>query len=207
MEKEQIISRVEIILSRIGPQSMTMDYVARECGISKRTLYELFPDKRTLISEAVRYSHDVHKREIEEIFAEATNKFEALMKVYLNVRRHIQRTSMVFLDDIKRLYPDIFDQYRKNQADHVQGFANVIKKAQDEGLVLTNLNAEVAAMVFFITMHNLNQREEFTSLSVGKVELFDGAFLNFLRGIATIDGIKYIDEFLSHHNSLSINNN
>lgn len=207
MEKEQVIKRVEGILSRIGAQSMTMDHVARECGISKRTLYELFPDKRTLISEAVHYNHAVHKREVEQIFAEATNNFEALMKVYLTVRRYVQRTSVVFLDDIKRLYPDIFDQYRTNQKDHVLEFSKVIKQAQAEGLALPQINAEVAAMVFFITMHNLNQREEFTGFTFGKVELFDGAFLNFLRGIATIDGIKYIDEFLSHHNSFSINKN
>ena len=205
MEREQVISRVESILSRIGAQSMTMDHVARECGISKRTLYELFPDKRTLISEAVRYRHDAHKREIEEIFAQSTNNFEALMRVYLNVRRYYQRTSFAFIDDIKRLYPDIFDQYRKNQVDHVQNFASVITKAQQEGLVLPQLNTEVAAMIFFITMHNLNQREEFARFNVSKVELFDGAFLNFLRGIATIEGIHYIDDFLADQNLLSIN--
>ncbi len=205
MEREQVILRVEAILARIGAQSMTMDHVARECGISKRTLYELFPDKRTLISEAVRYSHDRHKREVEEIFAGSANNFEALMRVYINVRSYYQRTSFAFIDDIKRLYPDIFDQYRKNQVDHVQNFARVVTKAQEEGLVLANINPVVAALLFFITMHNLNQREDFTQLNVSKVELFDGAFLNFMRGIATIEGIKYIDEFLADQNYLSIN--
>lgn len=47
--KEHILQETQNILSRMGPQSMTMDMVARNCGISKRTLYEKFPDKETLI--------------------------------------------------------------------------------------------------------------------------------------------------------------
>lgn len=199
MEREQILDRVVETLSRIGPQSMTMDAVAHSCGISKRTLYELFPDKHTLISEAVHMMHDRHKRAYEEIFRSSSNNFEALLNVYKQVRHHIENTSVVFLGDIKRLYPDIFEQYRHNEKEAVKSFAGVVSKAQQEGMVLPRINSEVAATIFFITMHNLKQSEAFFPSQHSRLEIFDGAFLNFVRGIATIKGIGFIDEFLSQN--------
>ena len=44
------------LMMRIGPQSVTMDMVARDCGISKRTLYETFPNKHNLISDVIKYN-------------------------------------------------------------------------------------------------------------------------------------------------------
>ena len=51
--RERIVTECSQMLMSVGPASMTMDDVARACGISKRTLYETFPDKRTLISECI----------------------------------------------------------------------------------------------------------------------------------------------------------
>ena len=55
--RERIIKECNKMIMSVGPSSMTMDDVARACGISKRTLYEAFPDKRTLISEMTFLDH------------------------------------------------------------------------------------------------------------------------------------------------------
>ena len=47
--RERIINECNNMLMSVGPMSMTMDDLARTCGISKRTLYETFPDKRTRV--------------------------------------------------------------------------------------------------------------------------------------------------------------
>ena len=74
--REIIISRAHKLLMDIGPTSMTMDMVARECGMSKRTLYEVFADKKTLILECLRADHDRNKEQVREIFRTAENCFD-----------------------------------------------------------------------------------------------------------------------------------
>ena len=54
--KERIITITIQQTTQVGVSSTTMDHIARLCGISKRNLYELFPDKLTLLTEAMRYS-------------------------------------------------------------------------------------------------------------------------------------------------------
>ena len=43
-------------------------------------------------------------------------------------------------------------------------------------------------------MRNLNENETIDDLELNRIEVFDGAFLNFLRGIATAEGRAIIDE-------------
>ena len=104
------------MLLSVGASSMTMDEVARACGISKRTLYEIFPDKRTLIGECMHRQHQIKNAEIKEIFGTADNCFEAMYKVYMRTRKMYESTSVAFLSDIKRLFREKTGEELTNDA-------------------------------------------------------------------------------------------
>lgn len=180
-------------MARIGAQSTTMDMVARECGISKRTLYETFPDKRTLIMDIVARVHENHRREFERIFAEADNNFEALLRVFRILRDHLQSTAMTFYDDIRRLYPDIHERHKAQERHHTEGFARVLEQAKEQGFVEQHVRTDIASTIFFVTLQSLKNDELVKSMGFNDLQVLDGAFFNFLRGIATLRGIEYID--------------
>lgn len=198
--QEHIIAEAGKLLSRVGPQSMTMDMVARNCGISKRTLYENFPDKRTLIKECIDADHRKQDTEVKAIFASAPNCYDALFQVYVRVRAYMQETAMNFVEEIKRLYPEIFAHQQEQEKQFVKGLSNVLQKAQDEGHVIKEINTDIASFLFLNTMRNLHRSERLKDYGFKDVEVFDGAFLNFLRGIATLEGIEYIDKLLKQRN-------
>ena len=183
-------------MMRIGPQSVTMDMVARDCGISKRTLYETFPNKLTLISGVVKYSHDINAMRSKEIFDKAENSFHALMGVYLMARKFIQKTSTVFMTDIKRLYPEVFDEYKMRENEHIKSLAAIIKRAQDEGLVLSRINCDIAAFLFTNNIRSIHNMDELPFPQYSTTEIFDGAFLNFMRGMATTKGQEIVENYV-----------
>ena len=77
--RERIVTECSKMLMSVGPTSMTMDDVARACGISKRTLYETFPDKRTLIEECIHHEHEAKNAALKEIRVRAKKDYgEAL---------------------------------------------------------------------------------------------------------------------------------
>lgn len=194
--QEHILIEAGKLLSRIGPQSMTMDMVARNCGISKRTLYETFPDKRTLIKECVELDHHRRDLEVRTIFESSLNCYDALFKVYARVREYLQESSINYVEEIKRLYPEVFAHQQEQERQFVMGLSNVLKKAQDEGHVVKAINTDIAAFLFLSTMRNLHRSEQLKDYGFNQVEVFDGAFVNFLRGMATPEGIDYIDNQL-----------
>ena len=197
--RERIIQESNRMLMSVGVSSMTMDDVARACGISKRTLYEIFPDKRTLIGECMRRNHQQKNAEIKEIFETSDNCFEAMYRVYMRARRVYESTSVAFFNDIKRLYPDIFNQHMENEKVIVDGIAEVLCKAQDEGLVIERINPEVAAYLFVMSMRELHERANQNKYGFKLGDLFEHVFISFLRGVATIKGIEMI-EYLEQQN-------
>ena len=194
--KEHIIKEAGRLLQSIGPASMTMDTVARTCGISKRTLYEKFPDKLTLIKECLEAEHQRQDNDIKRIFEQSENCFAALFNVFTHLRHYMQSTSLAFMGDMKRLYPELFAKQREQEHNFVMGLSRVLTKAQDEGHVLPGINTQIAAFLFLTTMRNLNENERINDYDFTRIQAFDGAFLNFLRGIATKAGQEMIDQHI-----------
>ncbi len=197
--REKILKTSMDLMIRIGPQSVTMDMVARDCGISKRTLYETFPNKHNLISDVIEYNQQQANAKFTQIFEQSANSFEALMGVYTVAREFIQKTSPVFLTDIKRLYPEAFDEYKAQELNHILSLANIISKAKEEGLVLPGIKCKIAAFIFNNNMKNLHHMQDFPFPEYSAAEVFDGAFLNFMRGMATTKGQEIIEDYVVKH--------
>jgi AcrR family transcriptional regulator len=197
--REKILNNSMNLMMRIGPQSVTMDMVARDCGISKRTLYETFPNKHNLISCVINYNQKLYNEKFTQIFEQSTNSFEALLGVYTVVRQLIQKISPVFIADLKRLYPEVFDEYREHEAQLIDSLAKVIKRAKEEGLALVGIKCKIAAFVFTNNIKSLHYLEDSPFSEYTMAEVFDGAFLNFMRGIATHKGQEIIENFVVKH--------
>ena len=191
--KERIVTECSQMLMSVGPTSLTMDDVARACGISKRTLYETFPDKRTLIGECMHHEHEVKNTQMKEIFSTSSNCFEAVYRVYQRARKMYEVTSVAFINDIKRLYPDIFEKHIENEKTVISGIASVLRQAQDEGLVIKRINPEMAAYLFSQTMRTLHENFNGGKYGFKQEDMFDHVFISFLRGVATIKGIEMIE--------------
>ena len=194
--KEKILRTSLDLMMRIGPQSVTMDMVARDCGISKRTLYETFPNKHNLICDVIEYNQQQANAKFTQIFEQSANSFEALMGVYTVARELISKTSPVFLTDIKRLYPEAFDEYKTQELNHILSLAKVISKAKEEGLVLPGIKCKIAAYIFNNNMKYLHHMQDFPFPEYSATEVFDGAFLNFMRGMATTKGQEIIEDYV-----------
>jgi AcrR family transcriptional regulator len=191
--KERIVNECSRMLMSVGPTSMTMDDVARACGISKRTLYETFPDKRTLIGECMRRHHEAKNAAVKEIFETAGNCFEAMYRVYQRARKIFENTSVAFINDIRRLYPDIFEKHIENEKTVITGIASVLRQAQDEGLVIKRINPDIAAYLFTQALRQLHENPNGTKYGFTQEDMFDHVFISFLRGVATIKGIEMIE--------------
>ena len=202
--KTRIITTTLRMMMQIGVSSMTMDAIARSCGISKRTLYEQFPDKLTLITEALHHDGQLKHDRLEKIFNNSENRLDALLNVYTEIRKQVSHTSFALVNDISRLYPSLYSEFENIQSQNVRCLIDVLKKGRDEGLVRHDINLDIYTQVFNMTIHNPELSNLAYSNDLPLVKVLDEVFVNFLRSIATIRGIEMIDEYTS---KLNDNNN
>jgi hypothetical protein len=116
-----------------------------------------------------------------------------MFRVYQRARKMYQSTSVAFINDIKRLYPDIFERHVENEKNVINGIASVLRQAQDEGLVIKRINPEIAAYLFSQSMRVLHEDFNGDKYGFKQEDMFDHVFVSFLRGVATIKGIEMIE--------------
>lgn len=95
--KEQIADAFERHVARFGYAKATVEEVAAELGISKKTIYEHFSSKQALYLYIIERSASLWRGEMRQLIADvptAAKKFEVLMLYVLGgSREHIVETT------------------------------------------------------------------------------------------------------------------
>ena len=194
--KERILTITTQQTMQVGVSSTTMDNIARSCGISKRTLYELFPDKLTLLTEAMRFSIGKQREKLNELIEKSDNTLNALLSIYSHIRDQVSHTAQVMIDDIRRLYPSLYQEYLNEHLQNNRNFALILKEGQKQGFIRKNADIDVAISGFSIIMLNIKRNNPIAISQVNTKQILDETFITIIRGLASQEGIKIIDKFL-----------
>ena len=101
--RERIVGTAVTAFSTHGIKSITMDDIAASLGISKRTLYEVFPDKETLLEECILKEQRETDVFIKGVLTTSSNVLEVLLKCYLRSIEKFHATNKKFFEDIKTI--------------------------------------------------------------------------------------------------------
>lgn len=195
--KERIIGATFQLVSQYGISSVTMDHIAKTCGISKRTLYEHFSDKNNLILEALLKKHHEQSLKFREIYNTSPNKLIALLRIYSIVNNTLSNLCPAFFMDMDRLYPLIAKEYKDIRMEHIKGFQKLLEEGQKEGIFRKDLHADIASLLYFFELHNVRHKlDEYNStFKYTNVEIYATYFEFYVRGIATPYGIEIFEKF------------
>lgn len=179
----------------LGIKSIRMDDIAHTLGISKRTLYEMFADKEELIYLCMKYLLDEQLRMIAGATEGCDDKLEALFNGFKLMLEGSERHHRM-MTNLQKFYPAIFDRIR---VEHIRGgvsrLREVILNYIDLGLISSKINVDLSITIFYYTATGVFGQRSNIILPEGVTE--KGAFMytivNFFRGIATEEGVRYID--------------
>lgn len=147
--RERILASAYELIQRYGLRGFTMDDVASELGISKKTIYKTFDSKNQLISDLVDRIVEVEKRTfIEEISKHSTwlEKFEAMLTMYTP-----EDIPFRLVDELYRYYPAEKEKIEKLAELRQEVLFPLIEEGQKMGRIRLDLNpAIIVAMI-----HNL----------------------------------------------------
>ena len=118
--KEQIISKSKDMFLKLGFKSVTMDDIASEMGISKKTIYKYFSNKDDLIENTIELAH----KEVQEIIAiideQGFNAIEDNFEMKRMFREMFKGADTSLLYQLKKHYPDIYEKVNIVQIDILQ---------------------------------------------------------------------------------------
>jgi TetR/AcrR family transcriptional regulator, cholesterol catabolism regulator len=196
-QKLAIIKSAFKQFKQFGFKSVTVDDVARDAGISKKTLYELFVDKDELVYDCVKYMIDCHQCQFDEAMNAKHNAIEQLIRIISIMEEMIQGMNIVAFMDLKRYYPKAFDYMEQHrQETMLTDITNNLKQGIEEGLyrenievkIISRFRMETAMMIFHSAMYSGTKHD--------MVKVNHELFAHYMYGIATVKGHKLIDKYL-----------
>jgi len=190
-----ILKQVGKLYHRYGIKSVTMDDVASHLGISKKTLYEYFEDKKDLVSQVLRSEHDSHFREFDDILRRNLNAIEELFVIYKHIKRMIQDHNPSMDYDIRKYYPDLYMKIREIRRKDM--FNNVLMnmvRGKEESLYRDDLNTEVITRLHLLRIENLVENDLFSADELNSFEIFHEIFVYHLYGIMSNKGRDFFEK-------------
>lgn len=194
--KENIIGTAEELFLKYGFRRVTMDDIAREMAISKKTIYQYFKDKNEIVCFVTENYLKKENAVIEGLEAESENVIEYLVKLSKQLRKHISTIHPAAMDDLKKYFPQgwkIFIQYKREC--FLTSMIKILKKGMEEGYFRKDMNPEVLAIMRMEQIplsfdQNLFPRTRFEFADV-QMELLR----HFMAGILTQKGRELLKNY------------
>lgn len=196
-ELKNILIKVRELYTKFGIKSITMDDVARELGISKKTLYQYVTDKDDLVGKYIDNEIALRQEEICKCFRIGFNAIEELFEISSFMNKLLRNQNSATEYDLKKYYPA---HYYKIVTARRQGIYDYImtnlKKGIKEGLYRKEMDLEVIAKLYLWRAENAHFDELFTVEEFTSIKLFAELINYHVRGIATEKGIMVLEKKL-----------
>jgi AcrR family transcriptional regulator len=199
-QQEKWLKRVEEMFLRYGIKSITMDDVACELGISKKTLYTFVESKDDLVKKVLENHINGEKEMFDWMSKQAQNAIEEMFIVMeMNALQMAQMTSNIVYDLQKyhRAAWEMMEDFQKGFLYQVVR-ANLERGVQ-EGLYRPDFDLDIVTKLHIATSFQIFDEGYFPQNTYKKEIVFREYLLHYLYGIASEQGLKLIKEKLAHH--------
>ncbi|AWX44741.1 hypothetical protein HME9304_01744 [Flagellimonas maritima] len=196
--REKILHRATDLFLNLGFKSVTMDDLANEMGISKKTIYSHFENKTKLIEESTMDLFYCISDGIDDIIALKKNPIEELYEIKKFVMLHLKDEKSSPQYQLRKYYPKIFETLKKKEFEVMQEcVVDNIRRGMEIGIYRENLNIQFVARIYFSGAVSLGDLDLFPSTMFTKVELEDYYLEYHLRGIVTPKGRKILNAIIN----------
>ena len=197
--KEKIIKKAGELFLKLGFKSITMDDIAGEMCISKKTIYKYFCNKEILVEESTNYMHKEIHGTIDTILELNLNAIAENFKIREMFSEMFQSSvdsSPIY--QLKKHYPEIYEKVMLREINECSmWFRQNIVKGIENKLYRTDLDIDTYVKFYYTLIFSINEN---TSSEKESQRLELEALEYHTRAMATPAGIIELEKQLQNQN-------
>ncbi|MEZ4825692.1 MAG: TetR/AcrR family transcriptional regulator [Bacteroidia bacterium] len=200
--QNRILARATQLFLQKGVKSISMDEIAADLGVSKKTIYHHFATKAALVYEISLEYFRQEKLMMEEIGRQAVNALDELVRVVNWTLRFIQNVHPGVVYDIQKYYPQawaLFDDYKNGLV--LTKLEENLVRGISEGFYRSEINVEMVARMRLSQIDACLNPQYFPPGKFDYMELQVQMLEIFIHGIVTETGRIFLQETLSPKSS------
>ncbi len=196
VQRARILDKSFDLFRQHGIKAVTMDSIAHALSVSKRTIYQMFSDKETLLVEAMQRAREAEREEMERITEMSSNVLEILLISLERRMQDIESMNLVFFQDVLKYERVIryLDDCERADADSAVEF---LQRGVEQGFFRDDVDLRlffwlISAQVKQIVGYHVNNGHNLRHLFLNSIPVS-------LRGLATPEGQRLIDAFVKKY--------
>lgn len=200
--KEKIVGIANNMFLKLGFKNVSMDDIAGEMCISKKTIYKYFCNKEQLVEDSVESIRNIIFEKFQEIAKHNFNAVEENFQTRQIFQEMVHNEGSSPLFQLKKYYPEIYEKTTSGKLElfdefHIQN----INKGIKEGLFRASIDIKAAVQLYLILTFGINERTE-SEKEAQRLEL--QALENHIRAIATPKGLEELEKQLEKISNFNI---
>ncbi|HSJ68994.1 MAG TPA: TetR/AcrR family transcriptional regulator [Anditalea sp.] len=199
--KDKIIETATEQFMRFGVRSVTMDDIARQAGVSKKTIYQEFSDKNQLVYDTFSRALENDKCIMDNFPQLKDGVIEHMTGMATYIRERFGDMNPLVLNEIQRYYPEAWQLFEDFKENHIyEEIVGVLEKGKEEGFFRPEIDTRILAMMRLEQMMFSWDPVKFPPSKFNAVDLQIEIFEHFLFGIFTEKGRKAYLKQKTQHN-------
>lgn len=197
-KKLEILERASAVYMKFGIKSVTMDDLARELSVSKKTIYKYFNDKNDLVKSIIEMKVQMDSAICTNTALQSVNAIEELIEISELVTKQFNNFNPIVFSDLKKFHKDAWAVIEAHKMSFVLNMITKnIERGIKEKIYRDNLNPAIAAKLYVASSDAAMNPEIFTWPEFK----FQDVFLEMIRlqinGMANDTGRAFLKQKLN----------
>lgn len=195
-QKDRIITGSEELFMQAGVKSVTMDDIARNLGMSKKTLYQFFSDKNELVIALIKKKLNEDECQMQEIMHDSSNVIEEMINMMKGSEKIFSRINPIVIHDLQKYHPEAWAEFQNFKVDVlVKMLEQLLTKGIEQGFIRPDIDVKILAKM------RMNQVETGFNTAIFPIAEFSTwkvqyqMLEHFNYGICTLKGHELLDQY------------
>ena len=179
-----------------GAKTLTMDDIAKEFGISKKTLYQKYKNKEELIEEVLYYKLVELIERLQFLDENIENAVERMICRDEQIEKLSHSNDNILIRQLLRYYPGIFHKHMLNFSEKFsEVLVHNIEKGRKQGLYRGDFDTEIYAKIFFQLVMSYDSSPYIDSKVIDREHYNRQALIMYINSITTAKGREVLESF------------
>jgi AcrR family transcriptional regulator len=194
----RILDGTEQLFFRFGIKGITMDDIARNLGISKKTIYQFFEDKNALVQSLIGTHLQRNEKRMCALPEQSENAIHEIILTMEHMVEMFKRTNPAMFHDLMKYHPAAyatFQDFRRKKLYDI--ISKNLERGIKEKLYRPDIHIPTLAILRLEEVQMSFDPSIFEGVARALHEVHHELIKHFLFGISTVKGHKLVNEYLN----------
>lgn len=191
----RILLDIRSLSSKCGIRNLTIENICQSLAITTEELAAFAPNEKVLVEKVLELEREAFMSIFDKHDFNGVNAIDILLTVSQEVNARFQDMSPSVTLDLKTLYPETYQFHIEKRIDFIFEKIKInIQKGIEQGMYRNDLSIELLSRLYISRLIDLHNPLFFPPEKFSFMLLFEVMFENFIRGIATEEGLQYYSQ-------------